>query len=87
MNQNSGLRGKIFESINEIMNNDDLFGGDTNQRNSFAQKMVQALSGITSDADIGPIFEEEKRFPALLFPGRSGFSITGCSYFFLRMLL
>ena len=59
MNQNSELRGKIFESINEIMNNDDLFGGDTNQRNSFAQKMVQALSGITSDADIGPIFEEE----------------------------
>lgn len=59
MNQNSGLRSKIFESINEIMNNDDLFGGDTNQRNSFAQKMVQALSGITSDADIGPIFEEE----------------------------
>ena len=59
MNQNSELRGKIFESINEIMNNDDLFGGDTNQRNSFAQKMVQVLSGITSDADIGPIFEKE----------------------------
>ena len=59
LNQNSELRGKIFDSINEIMNNDDLFNGDTAQRDSFAQKMIQAFSGITSDEDIGPIFEEE----------------------------
>lgn len=59
LNQNSELRGKIFDSINEIMNNDDLFNGDTAQRDSFAQKMIQAFSGITSDEEIGPIFEEE----------------------------
>lgn len=59
MNQNSKVRGKIFESINEVMNNEDLFNGNESQRTNFAQNMVKALGLITSDKEIGPLFEEE----------------------------
>ena len=59
MNQNSTVRGKIFESINEVMNNEDLFNGNESKRTNFAQSMIKALGFITSDKDIGPLFEEE----------------------------
>ena len=57
--QNSAVRTKIFDSISEIMNNDDLFNGNTQQRDAFAQKMITAVSNLTSDKDLGPIFQEE----------------------------
>lgn len=53
------LRGKVLSSINEVMNNEDLFGGNELKRTNFAQNMVKALSAITSDENIGPLFQEE----------------------------
>lgn len=57
--QNSTIRNKINESINEIMNNSDLFKGNESKKAKFTQNSMLALNNLFNDKELGESFQKQ----------------------------